>query len=149
MNLSLHVGNKKKRPDKKPAFFRIGMGSIGFQIGLQKIQLLMVVVGQKTMDSFLKTKFKLGGDVAIAAGPVGARASAAAEINFKGGIYSYSRTKGLFAGVSLEGAGIDALYKENKDYYGTTGTTKDILDGKVTVPVSGQRLIAELEKYQK
>jgi lipid-binding SYLF domain-containing protein len=130
-----------------PAFFQIGMGSIGFQIGLQKIQLIMVIIGDKTMDAFLKSKFKLGGDVAIAAGPVGARASAATEINLKGGIYSYSRTKGLFAGISLEGAGIDALYKENKEYYGSTGSTKDVLAGKVTVPASGRELIAELDKY--
>ena len=132
-----------------PAFFKFGMASVGLQIGVQKIELILVVMGQKTMDSFLKSKFKLGADVAVAAGPVGARSSAAAEINLKGGIYSYSRTKGLFAGLSLEGGGIDATPKLNKRYYQTTSSTKDILNGKVTVPETGRRLINELNKYHK
>ena len=130
-----------------PAFFKFGMASVGLQIGVQKIELILVIMGQKTMDAFLKSKFKLGGDVAVAAGPVGARSSAATEINLKGGIYSYSRTKGLFAGISLEGGGIDATPELNKAYYQTTSSTKDILDGKVTVPESGQRLISELNRY--
>jgi len=130
-----------------PAFFKFGMASVGLQFGVQKIELVMVIMGQKTMNAFLKSKFKLGGDVAVAAGPVGARSSAATEINLKGGIYSYSRTKGLFAGFSLEGGGIDATPKLNRRYYKTTSSVKDILAGKVTVPESGRRLIKELNKY--
>ncbi len=130
-----------------PAFFKFGMASVGLQIGVQKIELVMVVMGDKTMDAFLKNKFKLGGDVAVAAGPVGARSSAAAEITLKGGIYSYSRTKGLFAGLSLEGGGIDATPELNERYYGNTSSTKDILDGKVTVPDSGRQLINYLNQF--
>ncbi|MBW1711578.1 MAG: lipid-binding SYLF domain-containing protein [Deltaproteobacteria bacterium] len=132
-----------------PAFLECAMGSLGLQIGLQSVQLIMVVMGQKTMDAFLKSKFKLGGDVAIAAGPVGARASAATEINLKGGIYSYSRTKGLFAGISLEGAGIDMKPDINKAYYQTAVSTADILAGKASVPASGRELIKVLDKYHR
>ena len=130
-----------------PAFFKFGMASVGLQFGVQKIELILVVMGDSTMESFLKSKFKLGGDVAVAAGPVGARSSAATEINLKGGIYSYSRTKGLFAGLSLEGGGIDATPELNEKYYNSAVSTKDILDGKVTVPESGRQLINELNKY--
>ena len=130
-----------------PAFFEFGMASVGLQIGVQKIELVMVVMGDKTMDAFMKNKFKLGGDVAVAAGPVGARSSAATEITLKGGIYSYSRTKGLFAGLSLEGGGINAKPELNRAYYGTDSSVKDILDGKVTVPESGRQLINYLNKF--
>lgn len=130
-----------------PAFFKFGMASVGLQIGVQKIELIMVIMGQPAMKAFLKSKFKLGADVAVAAGPVGARSSAATEINLKGGIYSYSRAKGLFAGFSLEGGGIDATPDKNKEYYRTTSRTSDILAGKVSVPPEAQALIRLLDKY--
>jgi len=132
-----------------PAFIYTAAGSFGLQIGAQAVDLILVVIGQRTMNSFLKSKFKLGADVAVAAGPVGAQASAASEILLKGGIYSYSRAKGLFAGVSLEGAGIGTLSDLNKAYYGTTASTEEILGGKVRPPASAQQLIAVLKKFRK
>jgi lipid-binding SYLF domain-containing protein len=127
-----------------PAFVYIGAGSIGFQIGVQLTDLILVVIGQNTMDSFLRSSFKLGGDAAVAAGPLGAQATAATDILFKGGIYSYSRAKGLFAGVSLEGAGMGSEFDLNRAYYQTTSNPKEILYGQVDTPSSGKKLFEAL-----
>lgn len=131
-----------------PAFIYTVAGSFGFQIGVQSTDLILVVIGKKTMDAFLKSQFKLGADVAIAAGPIGAQATAATEIMLKGGIFSYSRAKGLFAGVSLEGAGLGNDFDMNRAYYMTTSTTKDILQGNLDVPPKGRKLIETLSKIK-
>jgi lipid-binding SYLF domain-containing protein len=131
-----------------PAFISMTAGSLGLQIGGQSIDLLLVIVGEKAMNAFMQNKFKLGADVGLAAGPLGGHASAATEITLKGGIYSYSRSKGAFAGVSIEGAGISSQPDLNKAYYGSTGSTPVILAGKVSPPASGQELIATLNKYR-
>jgi lipid-binding SYLF domain-containing protein len=132
-----------------PSFVYIGAGSVGFQIGVQITDLILVVIGQKTMDSFLRTSFKLGGDAAVAVGPVGAQATAATEILLKGGIYSYSRAKGLFAGVSLEGAGLGTEFDLNRAYYQTTSNPQEILYGQVETPESGKKLFEALNKFIK
>jgi lipid-binding SYLF domain-containing protein len=131
-----------------PAFIYLTAGSIGLQIGAQAVDLIMVVIGQDTMKSFLRSKVKLGIDIAAAAGPVGGRASAATDITLKGGIYSYSYSKGLFAGASFEGAGIGSLPELNKKFYKKTDNPWDILYGDVSPPPSAQRLIAVLESYK-
>jgi lipid-binding SYLF domain-containing protein len=131
-----------------PAFISIGAGSLGIQFGGQSVDLILVVMGEEAMNFFLSSKFKLGADVAVAAGPVGAQASAASEITLKGGIYSYSRSKGAFIGVSLEGAGLASKEDLNKTFYETTGNPKIILAGTVTPPESGQRLISTLQRIK-
>ncbi|UCF90062.1 MAG: lipid-binding SYLF domain-containing protein [Desulfobacterales bacterium] len=131
-----------------PAFITIGAGSFGLQFGAQSVDLILVILGEKTMDAFMRSKFKLGADVAVAAGPVGAQATAATEILLRGGIYSYSRTKGAFIGISLEGAGIGSNTGLNQAYYGNTGNTQVILAGTVKPPESGQKLIAALNKLK-
>lgn len=132
-----------------PSFVYIGAGSVGFQIGAQITDLILVVIGQNTMDSFLRSNFKLGGDAAIAIGPVGAQATAATEILFKGGIYSYSRAKGLFAGISLEGAGMGTEFDLNMAYYQTTSSPKEILYGQVETPESAGKLFEALNRFIK
>jgi len=132
-----------------PSFVYIGAGSVGFQIGAQLTDLILVVIGQNTMDSFLKSNFKLGADAAIAVGPLGAQVTAATEILLKGGIYSYSRAKGLFAGISLEGAGMGTEYDLNRAYYQTTSNPKDILYGGVETPESGKKLFQALSTFIK
>jgi len=132
-----------------PSFVYIGAGSVGFQIGAQITDLILVVIGQNTMDSFLRSNFKLGADAAIAVGPVGAQATAATEILLKGGIYSYSRAKGLFAGVSLEGAGLGTEFDLNRAYYQTTSNPKDILYGQVETPESAKKLFEALDRFMK
>jgi len=132
-----------------PSFVYIGAGSVGLQIGAQLTDLILVVIGQNTMESFLRSNFKLGADAAIAVGPVGAQATAATEILLKGGIYSYSRSKGLFAGVSLEGAGMGAEFDLNRAYYETTSIPRDILYGDVATPESGKKLFDALSTFIK
>ena len=132
-----------------PSFVYIGAGSVGFQIGVQITDLILVVIGQNTMDSFMRSNFKLGVDAAMAAGPVGAQATAATDLFLKGGIYSYSRSKGLFAGVSLEGAGLGTDFDLNRAYYQTTSNPKDILYGQVETPESAQKLFQALSAFIK
>jgi SH3 domain-containing YSC84-like protein 1 len=132
-----------------PSFVYIGAGSVGLQIGVQITDLILVVIGQNTMDSFLRSNFKLGADAAIAAGPVGAQATAATDLFLKGGIYSYSRAKGLFAGVSLEGAGLGTEFDLNRAYYQTTSNPKDILYGQVETPESAKQLFEALNRFIK
>jgi len=132
-----------------PSFVYIGAGSVGFQIGAQLTDLILVVIGQNTMDSFLRSNFKLGADAAIAVGPIGAQVTAATEILLKGGIYSYSRAKGLFAGVSLEGAGLGTEFDLNRAYYQTTSNPKDILYGQIETPESGKKLFEALDTFIK
>jgi lipid-binding SYLF domain-containing protein len=132
-----------------PAFVYIGAGSIGLQIGVQLTDLILVVIGESTMDSFLRSNFKLGADAAVAAGPVGAQATVATDLFLKGGIYSYSRAKGLFAGVSLEGAGLGTEFDLNRAYYQTTSNPKEILYGQVDTPASGKKLFEALSAFIK
>ncbi len=132
-----------------PAFVYIGAGSVGFQIGVQLTDLILVVIGQNTMDSFMRSNFKLGADAAVAVGPVGAQATAATDLFLKGGIYSYSRSKGLFAGVSLEGAGMGTEFDLNRAYYQTTSNPKEILYGQVETPASGKKLFEALSAFIK
>jgi len=131
-----------------PAFISIGAGSLGLQLGGQAVDLILVILGKQTMDSFLRTKFKLGADIAVAAGPVGAQATAAAEISLKGGIYSYSRTQGVFIGLSIEGAGIATQEELNKAYYNVSYSPADILSGKALPPESAIQLINTLKKVR-
>ena len=131
-----------------PAFFSIGAGSLGLQIGGQSIDLILVVMGKQAINSFLKTKFKLGGDIAAAVGPVGAQATAATEISLKGGIYSYSKAKGVFIGLSLEGAGIASQEELNKAYYTAPYSPADILSGNVQLPESANQLINTLNRVK-
>jgi lipid-binding SYLF domain-containing protein len=131
-----------------PAFISIGGGSLGLQVGGQTVDLVLVIVGQDAMNAFMRNEFKLGADAALAVGPAGVRVSTATDISFKGGIYSYSRASGLFAGISLEGAAISSQEELNRAYYTDTGSTAVILDGKVKPPESGQRLISTLDKVR-
>ena len=131
-----------------PAFISIGAGSLGLQFGGQAVDLILVILGKQTMNSFLRTKFKLGADIAVAAGPVGAQATAAAEISLKGGIYSYSRTQGVFIGLSVEGAGIATQEEMNKAYYNASYSPADIFSGKVGLPESATQLITTLKKVR-
>lgn len=131
-----------------PAFVYLGAGSVGIQFGFQMTDLLLVVMGERTMQALLKSKFKLGADAAIAAGPLGAHVTAASDIRFRGGIFSYSRAKGLFAGISLEGAGMGTELGLNSAYYETTADPRQILFGEVDIPLSAKELIRTLEQIQ-
>lgn len=110
-----------------PSFYNIGGGSFGFQIGAQSVSLLLAVINEKGVNAFTSSRTKLGGDVAVAAGSAGRRAEAATDAQMKASIYSYSMSKGLFAGVSLEGSVISISVKRNKEYWGENVSAKDAL----------------------
>lgn len=111
-----------------PSFYNIGGGSFGLQIGAQNVALLLAVINERGVAAFTGSRTKLGGDFAITAGPDGRRAEAATDAQAKASIYSYSMTKGLFAGVSLEGSVISISVKRNKEYWGGKVSAKDALD---------------------
>jgi lipid-binding SYLF domain-containing protein len=135
-----------------PAFFEMGGASVGFQIGAQSTDLVLVVMQQRGLDGILKNQVKFGADVAVAAGPVGRRGEAALSgASGHADVYSYSLTKGLFAGVSLEGAGIGVDENTNAAYYGGGISPRGIMvEGQAAMPpASAQELIKALNKYSR
>ena len=110
-----------------PAFLYTTGGSFGFQFGAQATDLILLVMSQRGLEGLLNEQFTLGGDIAISVGPVGRHAEASADIFMQGEIYSYSRSKGLFGGVSLKGTIITSDSDANLAYYGHHYTSEDIL----------------------
>lgn len=131
-----------------PALFTIGGGSFGLQIGGQATDIVLLIMGSRSVDAILSGKFKLGADASVAAGPVGRTAEASTDVQLKGGILSYSRSRGLFAGVKLEGAVI-AFHKDgNKELYGEKLTGREIvLENKAKMPESANELLSILNQY--
>ena len=129
-----------------PAFLTQAGLSFGFQVGAEAVDLILLVMTQRGLESLLKDKFTLGADVAVSAGPVGRHAEAATDIGMQGEIYSYSRSKGAFAGISLKGTVIKSDEGANFDYYGRFFKTKDILieERVKKIPASGQQFIEGL-----
>ncbi len=130
-----------------PAAIRVEGGSFGFQIGGEETDVFMLVMNQKGMDRLLTTKFTLGGDAAAAAGPVGRNAQAETDAAMTAEILTWSRAKGLFAGVSLTGATLRPDEDWNTELYGRKITNREILTGPVTAPPSFEPLRAELNRY--
>lgn len=131
-----------------PMFLSIGGASIGFQIGGQATDMILVIMNERGVDSLSHGNVTLGGDASVAAGPVGRDAEMATDVLLKAGIFSYSRSKGLFAGVSLKGAIVGPMKNLNKDYYGDDVTATDILfSGKVEPTAEGAKLIEVLNAY--
>ena len=118
-------------------------GSFGFQFGAEAVDLILLVMTQRGLEGLLSEKFTLGGDIAIAAGPVGRHAEASMDVFMQGEVYSYSRSKGLFGGVSLKGTVISSDTDANQAYYGKPLTAEAILlsnqAGKI--PESGKQFI--------
>jgi lipid-binding SYLF domain-containing protein len=114
-----------------PVFIQIGGGSFGLQLGAQETDLVLVFTDAKGVNALLDGKLELGADAGVAAGPVGRRATAGTDIKFESPIYSYSRTAGAFAGVSLEGAVVTIDDSSNEDVYGKQADVDDILGGRV------------------
>ena len=128
-----------------PVFVEITGGSFGFQIGGQATDLVLVFTSRKGVDSLMKSKVKLGGDASVAAGPVGRTAEAGTDVGLRAEIYSYSRSKGLFAGVALDGAVVSFDNSANSKVYGMEG--KEVLAGRgATSPVT-QAFLAALRQH--
>jgi lipid-binding SYLF domain-containing protein len=130
-----------------PMFLAIDGGSVGYQIGGSSTDIVMLFMNDRALQSLLSDKFKLGADASVAAGPVGRTASANTDIKLKAEILSYSRAKGVFAGVSLDGAVVQADKSGDEAMYGNDVNRHEILDGKVAVPASARPLLHEIGEY--
>ncbi len=132
-----------------PAFLSIGGGSYGFQIGGSSTDIVMIFRSRHGLDSLLSDKFKIGADATAAAGPVGRHASAGTDIKLNSQILTYARSRGAFAGVSLDGAVVQPDDSGNAALYGPNLRTKQIVDGRVKVPAAAHSLIRELDRYSR
>jgi len=130
-----------------PMFVAIEGGSFGFQAGGSSTDLVLLFMNQHALNSLLGDKFKLGADASIAAGPVGRTASAATDVRLDAEILSYSRAKGLFAGVSLAGAGFMADKSGDRSMYGHDVDRHEIVNGTIHAPASARRFEHELDMY--
>ncbi|MFP5210144.1 MAG: lipid-binding SYLF domain-containing protein [Acidobacteriota bacterium] len=117
-----------------PVFIRLAGGSFGFQIGGQSTDLVLVAVNARGFQDLLKSKFKIGGDASAAAGPVGRNGEAATDWKMNAELLTYSRAKGLFAGIDLSGTSVSQNADDTKTYYGAPHTFESILKGNVAVP---------------
>lgn len=143
------VKDEKSHKWSPPAIFTIAGGSLGFQIGGQATDFVLLVMNRRSVDGILQGKCKLGADASIAGGPVGRAAEASTDIQLKGGILSYSRSRGLFAGVKLEGAVIAQHWEGDKELYGKDLSAREILlENKAHMPSSAKELLKTLNKYR-
>ena len=126
-----------------PAFLYTTGGSFGFQFGMEAVDLILLVMSKRGLEGLLNEQFTLGGDIAISAGPVGRHAEASADVFMQGEIYSYSRSKGLFGGVSFKLTIITTDSDSNLAYYGHPYTSEEILLTKqvLKIPESGNQFI--------
>jgi SH3 domain-containing YSC84-like protein 1 len=130
-----------------PAGVKVEGGSIGFQIGGSETDVIMLVLNKRGAEKLLSSKFTLGADASVAAGPVGRTSSADTDAKLHAEILSYSRSRGAFAGVSLEGATLRPDEDSNAELYGSKLTNEQIVMGKIKTPRSGSKLTAELNQY--
>src|ERR1700732_643518 len=141
------TGEKFRGPWGAPAMYALEGGSVGFQIGGEATDLILLVMNDRGMESILSSKVKLGADASVAAGPKGRDASADTDAWMRAEILSYSRSRGLFAGVSLKGTTLRPDDDANERVYGRKITSRDIVLGKsIAVPASGLRLVRILQK---
>ena len=130
-----------------PAMVELGGGSVGFQIGAEATDVVMLVMNRSGIESLLKSKFTLGGEASVAGGPVGRSSAAETDAAMKSKILSYSRSRGAFAGVSLQGTTLHQDEDANKAVYGKELDSEQILNGKVAAPAAGKPLNSILTKY--
>jgi lipid-binding SYLF domain-containing protein len=119
-----------------PAFVTLTGGSVGFQIGGQATDIVLVVVNERGIDNLAQNTFKIGGDASVAAGPVGREATASTDYKLQAQILSYSRSRGLFAGVSLAGSTIRADRDANEKIYGVGYSTRNIVVERKVEPTA-------------
>jgi lipid-binding SYLF domain-containing protein len=130
-----------------PAAMRVEGGSVGFQIGVSSSDVILLIMNEGGMKKLSSSKFTIGADATAAAGPVGRNATAQTDAFMTAEILSWSRSKGLFAGISLDGATLRNDLDENQVLYGQRWTMKQILGSGAKMPAPASKLIAELNKY--
>jgi lipid-binding SYLF domain-containing protein len=126
-----------------PAFLRLAGGSFGAQIGAQEVDLVLVVMNQRGVENLLRNEFKIGGDAAATAGPVGREASASTDLQMRAEILSYSRSRGLFAGVTINGASVAEDKDANRNFYGQQYTSQEVVAGKISNPPAAVGILAD------
>jgi lipid-binding SYLF domain-containing protein len=129
-----------------PAGIRIEGGSVGFQIGGSETDVIMLVLNQRGMEKLFTSKFTLGGDASVAAGPVGRTTSAETDALLRAEILSWSRSRGVFAGISLKGATLRPDRDANKEIYGKDLENREIVKS-TAAPKAAQALLAQLNKH--
>ena len=132
-----------------PAFFAIKGGSFGLQIGGQAIDLVMLIMNKQGMDNLLASKFKLGADASVAAGPVGRHAAADTDWKMRAQVLSYSRARGVFAGLALNGAVINQDKDSTQEFYGHPVEFKASLTGDMEPPAAANTFLSTLAKWAK
>lgn len=130
-----------------PSMVRIEGGSVGLQIGAGETDVVFIVMNERGMDRLMKDKFTLGADASVMGGPVGRSAQAQTDAMLHAEILAYSRSRGVFAGISLEGATLRPDRDDNRELYGSSVTQQDILKGRVKQPAAADQLYAELNRY--
>jgi len=130
-----------------PGSVRIEGGSVGFQIGANETDVILLVLNRRGADRLLSTQFTVGGQVEAAAGPVGRSSTAQTDASMRAEMLSWSRSRGLFAGVSLQGATLRQDVSDNADIYGRRLSNKEVINGPTPWPKEGSELHAVLNKY--
>src|SRR5450631_925055 len=144
--MTCRTGEHYTGPWSAPTMMALEGGSVGFQIGGQATDFVILVMNDRGMDSLLHSKVKLGGDASVAAGPKGRSASAESDAYMRAEMLSYSRARGAFAGVSLEGTTLRPDNDANKRLYGKGVTAEEIvMQSKVEAPAAAQHLIRRLQ----
>jgi lipid-binding SYLF domain-containing protein len=130
-----------------PAFFRIEGGSFGFQVGGQAVDLIMLIMNDEGMKELLSSKFKLGANVSVAAGPVGRHAEGATDWKMRAQVLTYSRARGVFAGLALDGAVIKQDRDDTRAFYGRMVPYRSLLTGSMPAPADAQPFLKPLSQY--
>jgi SH3 domain-containing YSC84-like protein 1 len=145
--ITCRTGQHFTGPWSAPALFALEGANIGFQIGGQATDFVLLVMNPRGAESILSSKIKLGADASAAAGPKGRTAAADTDIVMRAEVLTYSRSRGLFAGVSLEGSTLRTDGSANRKLYGRSLTAKEIVrEGKVAIPAAGSELVSLLNK---
>lgn len=146
--MTCRTGTDYKGPWSAPIMMASSGGSIGFQIGGEATDFVIIVMNDGGAKTLLNNKVKLGADASVAAGPVGRTAEASTNARMQAQMLSYSRSQGVFGGVSLSGSTLRPDGDANENLYGQKIKPEEIIAGKVPMPAEAQQLIADLEKSQ-
>lgn len=130
-----------------PAFFMVTGGSVGFQVGGQAVDLVMLIMNNDGMQHLLSSQFALGADASVAAGPVGRHAEGNTDWKMRAQVLTYSRARGIFAGVSLNGAVVKQDKNSTREFYGHMVTFKAALTGEVDPPAGANQFLSSLAKW--
>jgi len=145
--MTCRTGTDRKGPWGAPVMMAMEGGNVGFQAGGQATDFVILVMNSRGADSLLHSKVKLGADASAAAGPKGREAEAATDVTIRAEMLSYSRARGLFAGVSLEGSTLRSDGEANERVYGKDVSAKDVIgQSKVTAPKSAHTLLSVLQR---